>query len=1814
MIYTNLFIIKIINNDCKYVINLLNELQKKTYNQNFNNIFLFDTINDIPNIISKKFDRVYKNSSTNSVFQIYGKKDFEFDNLIQIISISKINVDYIFYLLKNPDFYVSDDELNIICRIIPKTILDNNGDLTKISYRRFLKKNRFKIKPLLLKEIPDKILYKYFSESLAKNMISTSVYKNKVKDFGLVSVIITCFNSENTIEYSIKSILNQTYKNIDIIIVDDASQDDTLKILKNITKNYKNIILIENKYNYGCYYSKNLALQKISKNSKFITFHDSDDISKPKRIEKQINFLEEKKFIACSCLGYYKNIIKVPMISFTFRTIVFEKLGFFNINRFGCDEDYHYRFFSCFDKSFQWNIDTLYVPQNKNGLFATFDNYGVLKEVLYNIYQQEKSLTKIYNSDLRNKLSIQLRKKYKYFLKKGISNYWLDFNINDNYEENKDINEENIDELNEINSTIENIYKSYHESISELDYESNFSFDVPSYSEQTIENDIIDDDIFCCTQVYISKSLIHLKKRFLDKFNLSEYYDKNLPSLFFGVYNEDDINNLENHLDKKYIIWGGTDFDDSFEYRKNLIDKILKIPNIILHYGISDNLCKRLEAKKLNYKKIYLNLVDKSLFKKANFFGKSIFIYNGLKENNEEIYNKKIYEQVIKELPEFNFILSNKLNADYQEMPNIYSQCFIALRLTNKDGNANMVQELNEMDIPVIHNGEYKSIKWNNKNDILKSIRDTYAKNKYRILNFNKSVLKKNINKNILIIFDKDLSINDGSLAWLENFSNMFLNNQSNVTIICRKYNSFFNSKINFIDNMNLSLVDFKNFDYIFYREYYNILNLEKSILNKIVICINYIENHKIDYYKQFKFVIAQSKLIKDELIFKGFSSDKITIIPPLISDLNIIERNNRKITFIYSGTLKKEYLSLELLILLEKLSKIYQFKFNILYGKIKNDDDSYNDELLKIINKLKLNSNFTILYNQSKNEVFRYIKKSDFGIVIHGNNIDKKQQSTKLIEYLSLNCIPIKSLNYLNSGYVNNEDKLTFEDLYELEDIFESILTGKLKKNDYKVNFENLKNHFNDYNLLKIYEMKDNNKFSVSNILINDTVDILVSNVIDNKTKCKTLIYLDVDESDLNIHGELIKKFIFSKETFLSEEDVNILEKKISMFIFNRRDYCVFNNMNIYKYYDIKNINYIFDYKIDFEKLNLINCKIEEEEYSFSKNSYLSFNLDFCSEKIYLIEFEINTTFDGYLMLNVFTYFNGKYQDINRNLHIVQKNNKSTSFTVKILNTDNYQLRVRPSCKNGDLFNFKIINLRVSELVNINKYCNEIKVINMDHQKNKFYNQKSLFEKNFITITRSLGVNGNTQSIKNQFTEYSKIPFNSLEKKLGRKLIVSPGGFGYLYSMKNIFRQAIINNYEYLMICDDDIALIENFIIKFTDLLKSINKPKILMLGSSQWSWENINLRNNYYYPDNNSNGSFCNIYHRSTFEKIFYNIVKFDSPFDSYPMKSIFNDGNCFVSYPNLAIAQLEESNIFTKKNLSRNYDRFKWDIKKYNFAGTLEETFIMQEVIKERKHDKLFILGITTFNRCNYLRDNISSIISTLDDKSDYIIIIADGCSKDKTDEVIKEFDFNDNVSLVIIKNALHYIYRQTNSIMKYAMKYDFDLGFVINDDILFLKKFWLNKYYNAYLKNKIDHLVFFDKNFKNTDHIFYNSDKTLISYVCAKNCQGALFTFTKKLINDVGYFDEVNFNIRGHSHIDFTIRCCRLNFNNIDMLYDVIDSNLYVKLNDKQYISSFIKLPLLLREFYKVDIYEMDKRIKILEDQDRKKINIDFNINF
>ena len=206
------------------------------------------------------------------------------------------------------------------------------------------------------------------------------------------------------------------------------------------------------------------------------------------------------------------------------------------------------------------------------------------------------------------------------------------------------------------------------------------------------------------------------------------------------------------------------------------------------------------------------------------------------------------------------------------------------------------------------------------------------------------------------------------------------------------------------------------------------------------------------------------------------------------------------------------------------------------------------------------------------------------------------------------------------------------------------------------------------------------------------------------------------------------------------------------------------------------------------------------------------------------------------------------------------------------------------------------------------------------------------------ITSVRERGVNGyRDDDVKEQFKKYICSDYSYKEKLLGRKLIVSEGGFGYLHSMKNIFKDAIMNEYNYIMICDDDIGLIENFVNKFNEIPLRF---RLLMLGSSQWDWDNIEILDNYYVPSVSSNGSFCNIYHYNTFESIYNSILKFECPFDDNIMKNNFNLGGCYVMYPNLVIADLDES-LIRVVNENRSYDRFRWKKEIYNFKIEYKES---------------------------------------------------------------------------------------------------------------------------------------------------------------------------------------------------------------------------------------------------------------------------------
>jgi glycosyltransferase involved in cell wall biosynthesis len=103
----------------------------------------------------------------------------------------------------------------------------------------------------------------------------------------LLSVLLPVYNTEKFVKQAILSILRQTYKNLEILVCDDCSTDNTIKEIESL--NDDRIKLYKNSQNKGKNYTANFLFE-LSK-GEYLTIHDADDISLPERFEKQINFL-----------------------------------------------------------------------------------------------------------------------------------------------------------------------------------------------------------------------------------------------------------------------------------------------------------------------------------------------------------------------------------------------------------------------------------------------------------------------------------------------------------------------------------------------------------------------------------------------------------------------------------------------------------------------------------------------------------------------------------------------------------------------------------------------------------------------------------------------------------------------------------------------------------------------------------------------------------------------------------------------------------------------------------------------------------------------------------------------------------------------------------------------------------------------------------------------------------------------------------------------------------------------------------------------------------------------------------------------------------------------------------------------------------------------------------------------------------------------------------------------------------------------------------------------------------------------------------
>ena len=126
-----------------------------------------------------------------------------------------------------------------------------------------------------------------------------SLEKSAEKDYGLVSVIMPNYNSEKYIKETIASVLAQTYKNWELLFIDDCSTDGSLEIVSAIQD--ERIKILKNPKNSGAAITRNYGIDEAK--GRWIAFLDSDDLWTPDKLQIQLAYMVEKN-VAFSFTSY----------------------------------------------------------------------------------------------------------------------------------------------------------------------------------------------------------------------------------------------------------------------------------------------------------------------------------------------------------------------------------------------------------------------------------------------------------------------------------------------------------------------------------------------------------------------------------------------------------------------------------------------------------------------------------------------------------------------------------------------------------------------------------------------------------------------------------------------------------------------------------------------------------------------------------------------------------------------------------------------------------------------------------------------------------------------------------------------------------------------------------------------------------------------------------------------------------------------------------------------------------------------------------------------------------------------------------------------------------------------------------------------------------------------------------------------------------------------------------------------------------------------------------------------------------------------
>ena len=241
---------------------------------------------------------------------------------------------------------------------------------------------------------------------------------------GQISIIVPVYNAEKTIRKCVESVINQSYKNWELILVDDGSTDDSRSIINEYGKNNKNISIFMQK-NLGVSSARNIGISNAT--GEYITFLDSDDYLNEKALEIMINALSnndadmivgsysqitengnKKNFIYKNkCIDLKEELLNISNLKFymicwgkLYKTsIIIENNISFNLN-------------------FHLGEDTIFVFE----YLKNVEKVACIDDVVYNVFIFEKDVSKRYNKTIVEKQYFIYREYKKLMECKGLVN------------------------------------------------------------------------------------------------------------------------------------------------------------------------------------------------------------------------------------------------------------------------------------------------------------------------------------------------------------------------------------------------------------------------------------------------------------------------------------------------------------------------------------------------------------------------------------------------------------------------------------------------------------------------------------------------------------------------------------------------------------------------------------------------------------------------------------------------------------------------------------------------------------------------------------------------------------------------------------------------------------------------------------------------------------------------------------------------------------------------------------------------------------------------------------------------------------------------------------------------------------------------------------------------------------------------------------------------------------------------------------------------------------------------------------------------